>query len=54
VGAAVIVEAVRTPIGRRGGVLSGLHATEISDASTALVTMCAGGAMSTATIIERI
>jgi len=29
VGAAVIVEAVRTPIGRRGGVLSGLHATEI-------------------------
>ena len=28
-GAAVIVEAVRTPIGRRGGVLSGLHATEI-------------------------
>jgi catechol 2,3-dioxygenase-like lactoylglutathione lyase family enzyme len=27
VGAAVIVEAVRTPIGRRGGVLSGLHAT---------------------------
>jgi len=136
VGAAVIVEAVRTPIGRRGGVLSGLHATEIlgpaqralldraglepdevdqvaggcvtqageqsnnvtrlawlhaglphttggqtlgaialghpvgstgarlittalhelerRDASTALVTMCAGGAMSTATIIERI
>jgi len=29
VGAAVIVEAVRTPIGRRGGVLSGLHATGI-------------------------
>ena len=28
-GAAVIVEAVRTPIGRRGGVLSGLHATGI-------------------------
>jgi acetyl-CoA acetyltransferase len=43
VGAAVIVEAVRTPIGRRGGVLSGL-----------LITMLAGGAMSTATIIERL
>ncbi len=32
-GAAVIVEAVRTPIGRRGGVLSGLHATEILGAA---------------------
>jgi acetyl-CoA C-acetyltransferase len=29
VGAAVIVEAARTPIGRRGGTLSGLHAAEI-------------------------
>jgi acetyl-CoA C-acetyltransferase len=29
VGAAVIVEAVRTPIGRRGGTLSGLHAAQI-------------------------
>jgi acetyl-CoA C-acetyltransferase len=29
VGAAVIVEAVRTPIGKRGGVLSGLHAAEL-------------------------
>jgi acetyl-CoA C-acetyltransferase len=28
-GAAVIVEAVRTPIGKRGGTLSGLHAAEI-------------------------
>ena len=28
-GAAVIVEAVRTPIGKRGGVLAGLHAAEI-------------------------
>ncbi len=28
-GDAVIVEAVRTPIGRRGGVLAGLHAAEI-------------------------
>lgn len=28
-GAAVIVEAVRTPIGKRGGVLSGRHAAEL-------------------------
>jgi acetyl-CoA C-acetyltransferase len=28
-GTAVIVEAVRTPVGRRGGVLAGLHAAEI-------------------------
>ena len=28
-GTAVIVEAVRTPIGKRGGALAGLHATEI-------------------------
>jgi acetyl-CoA acetyltransferase len=39
-------------------VLAGLHPAEIlaerRDAATALVTMCAGGAMSTATIIERL
>src|SRR4249919_2859127 len=29
VGAAVVVEAVRTPIGKRGGALAGLHAAEI-------------------------
>jgi len=28
-GTAVIVEAVRTPVGKRGGVLSGLHAAEL-------------------------
>jgi acetyl-CoA C-acetyltransferase len=33
VGTAVIVEAVRTPIGKRGGVLSGLHAAEILGAA---------------------
>jgi len=33
VGSAVIVEAVRTPIGKRGGVLSGLHAAEILGAA---------------------
>src|SRR5215472_17464297 len=30
---AVIVEAARTPIGNRGGALSGLHAAEILDAA---------------------
>jgi acetyl-CoA C-acetyltransferase len=38
VGTAVIVEAVRTPIGRRGGTLAGLHAAEILGAAqTALL-----------------
>jgi acetyl-CoA C-acetyltransferase len=38
VGTAVIVEAVRTPIGKRGGALSGLHAAEILGAAqTALL-----------------
>jgi len=38
VGTAVIVEAVRTPIGKRGGALAGLHAAEIlGSAQTALV-----------------
>jgi acetyl-CoA C-acetyltransferase len=37
-GAAVIVEAVRTPVGKRGGVLSGLHAAELlGGAQTALL-----------------
>ncbi len=37
-GTAVIVEAVRTPVGKRGGVLSGLHAAEILGAAqTALI-----------------
>ena len=37
-GTAVIVEAVRTPIGKRGGALAGLHAAEIlGSAQTALV-----------------
>ena len=41
-GTAVIVEAVRTPIGRRGGTLSGLHAAEILGAAQAAVTDRAG------------
>ena len=37
-GTAVIVEAVRTPVGKRGGVLSGVHAAEIlGTAQTALI-----------------
>jgi acetyl-CoA acetyltransferase len=88
---AVIVEAVRTPVGKRGGMLAGVHPAELlggvqavnvnggaiaighpvgstgarllttalhelerRDATTALITMCAGGAMATATIIERL
>ncbi len=44
------------PVGSTGARLltTALHELERRDASTALVTMCAGGAMSTATIIERI
>src|ERR1700729_240347 len=42
VGTAVIVEAVRTPIGRRGGALSGLHAAEILGAAQTAVLDRAG------------
>jgi acetyl-CoA C-acetyltransferase len=44
------------PVGSTGARLltTALHELERRDASVALVTMCAGGAMSTATIIERI
>ena len=41
-GTAVIVEAVRTPIGRRGGVLSGLHAAEVLGAAQAALLDRAG------------
>ena len=41
-GTAVIVEAVRTPIGRRGGTLSGLHAAEILGAAQAALPDRAG------------
>src|ERR1700749_4750780 len=37
-GTAVIVEAVRTPVGKRGGVLSGVHAAEtLGSAEPALI-----------------
>jgi acetyl-CoA C-acetyltransferase len=44
------------PVGSTGARLltTALHELERRDASTALVSMCAGGAMATATIIERI
>lgn len=44
------------PVGSTGSrlITTALHELERSDKSTALVTMCAGGALSTATIIERI
>ncbi|HEY1318651.1 MAG TPA: steroid 3-ketoacyl-CoA thiolase, partial [Streptosporangiaceae bacterium] len=44
------------PVGSTGArlVTTALHELERRDASTALITMCAGGAMSTATIIERL
>jgi len=43
------------PVGSTGARLlcTALHELERSGGRTALVTMCAGGAMSTATIIER-
>jgi acetyl-CoA C-acetyltransferase len=44
------------PVGATGArlITSALHELERRDAGTALVTMCAGGALSTATILERI
>jgi acetyl-CoA C-acetyltransferase len=48
--------AIGHPVGSTGARLltTALHELERRDASTALITMCAGGAMSTATIIERV
>ncbi len=44
------------PVGATGArlITSALHELERSGAATALITMCAGGALSTATILERI
>ncbi|ETK31935.1 steroid 3-ketoacyl-CoA thiolase [Microbispora sp. ATCC PTA-5024] len=43
------------PVGATGArlVTTALHELERSDSSTALVTMCAGGALATATVLER-
>jgi len=48
--------AIGHPVGSTGARLltTALHELERRDASTALVTMCAGGAMATATILERL
>ncbi|MGW0070044.1 steroid 3-ketoacyl-CoA thiolase [Streptosporangium sandarakinum] len=44
------------PVGATGArlVTTALHELERSDSSTALVTMCAGGALATATVLERL
>ncbi|MCB9438949.1 MAG: steroid 3-ketoacyl-CoA thiolase [Mycolicibacterium sp.] len=44
------------PVGSTGArlITTALHELERTDKSTALITMCAGGALSTATIIERL
>ncbi len=44
------------PVGSTGSrlITTALHELERRDASTALITMCAGGALATGTIIERI
>jgi len=44
------------PVGSTGSrlITTALHELERTDQSTALITMCAGGALSTGTIIERI
>src|SRR5579872_2927658 len=48
--------AIGHPVGSTGARLltTALHELQRRDASTALITMCAGGAMATATIIERV
>ncbi|MGW3362134.1 steroid 3-ketoacyl-CoA thiolase [Streptosporangium canum] len=44
------------PVGATGSrlITTALHELERSDSSTALVTMCAGGALATATVLERL
>jgi acetyl-CoA C-acetyltransferase len=48
--------AIGHPVGSTGARLltTALHELERRDATTALITTCAGGAMATATIIERL
>jgi acetyl-CoA C-acetyltransferase len=48
--------AIGHPVGSTGSrlITTALHELERTDKSTALITMCAGGALSTGTIIERI
>ncbi|MGI9592104.1 MAG: steroid 3-ketoacyl-CoA thiolase, partial [Myxococcota bacterium] len=44
------------PVGATGSrlITSALHELERSDGQTALVSMCCGGALATATILERV
>jgi acetyl-CoA C-acetyltransferase len=44
------------PVGATGArlITTALHELERRDAATALVTMCCGGALSTATVLERV
>ena len=48
--------AIGHPVGSTGSrlITTALHELERRDGTTALITMCAGGALSTGTIIERI
>jgi acetyl-CoA C-acetyltransferase len=48
--------AIGHPVGSTGTrlITTALHELERRDATTALITMCAGGALATGTIIERI
>jgi acetyl-CoA C-acetyltransferase len=48
--------AIGHPVGATGArlITTALHELERSDSSTALISMCAGGALATATAIERI
>ena len=53
-GTPVIVEAVRTPIGKRGGWLSGLHASEtLGAAQTGLLTRAGIDPMLVEQVINR-
>ncbi len=59
-GSPVIVEAVRMTLGKRAGWLAGLKAQAVlghvqrAVGSAALISMCACGALVTATVVERI
>jgi acetyl-CoA C-acetyltransferase len=48
--------AIGHPVGATGSrlITTALHELERSDSSTALISMCAGGALATATVIERV
>ena len=48
--------AIGHPVGSTGTrlITTALHELERRDASTALISMCAGGAMATGTVIERL